>query len=100
MIWLEEKADFRKSMVKFCKGHPGIHSVWIHIDHNHKDITIYTVTTIWDFEPESEIFSGPCSLLPVETTDGYHIEQRVTFLDGDNVEDVLPSGYEQIYPKA
>ena len=49
MIWLEEKANFIKSMVRFCEGHSGIHSAWIRIDHNHKDVTTFTVTKKWDF---------------------------------------------------
>ena len=90
---------FKDNMVDFCKGHPGVHSAWIHIDHNHKDVTVFTVTNKWDFDLESEIFSGPYSALPVKTYDGYYIDQRVTFLeDDDSIEDVLPSGYEQIYP--
>ena len=88
---------FKDNMVNFCKAHPGIHSVWICTDHNHKDITILTVTNNWDFDLEGEIFSGPYSYLPVETADGYYIEQRVTFMNGGNVEDVLSSGFKQIH---
>ncbi len=90
---------FKKYMVDFCKGHPGVHSAWFHIDYNHRNITVFTVTNKWDFELESEIFGGPYGKLPVKTTDGYYIDQRVTFLNGgDSIEDILPSGYEQIYP--
>lgn len=88
--------SFKNRMQKFCKNHPGVHSAWIRIDHNHKNITVFTVTGDWDFDLEGEIFDGPYSNLPVVTTDGYYIEQRVTFLDDGNIEDVLPSGYERI----
>ncbi len=90
---------FKDNMINFCKGHPGVHSAWIRIDHNHKNIPDFTVTNNCDFNLESEVFEGPYSKLPIRTADGYYIEQRVTFLnDGDSIEDVLPSSYEQVYP--
>ncbi len=89
---------FKDNMVAFCKDHPGVHSVWIHTDHNHKEATVLTVTDDWDFDLEGEIFGGPYGALPVETVDGYYIEQRVTFLDEDTIGNVVPSNYEQICP--
>ena len=87
---------FKTNMAAFCNEHPGVHSAWILVDHNHKNITVFTVTGDWDFDLEGEIFSGPYSKLPVVTPEGYYIEQRVSFLDDDNIEDVVPSGYEPI----
>ncbi len=71
---------FKNYMGEFCKNHSGVHSVQLYIDHNHKNVIITTTTDNWDFDLEGEIFSGPYSVFPVETTDGYYIDQRVTFI--------------------
>ena len=92
-------STFKSNLAAFCNEHPNVHSAWINVGHNHKNITVFTITDNWDFDLEGEIFDGPYSELPSVTSDGYYIEQRVSFLNDDNIEDILPSGYMPIFER-
>ncbi|BBO74909.1 hypothetical protein DSCW_23260 [Desulfosarcina widdelii] len=89
-------SDFKTNYRQFCKQEPGVHSVWLKVDNEKKDIIVCTFTDDLDFELENKIYTGPYGTLPV-TYNGYYFDLRVEpFME---THESSPSGSELVYTR-
>jgi hypothetical protein len=90
-------ASLKDKMINFCGKHENIHSSWIKIDGNKKEVAVYIVLNELDFDLEFKIFQEVYIDLPVIFED-YYINPMVSILNGAEIETKVPTGSIQIYP--
>jgi hypothetical protein len=82
----------------FCASNPEIHSAWVSVDHDKKDIVFHTIINELDFELERMIFETSYSKLPVNINN-YYVDPRVSALEGGEIDEIIPTQSTPIYER-
>jgi len=85
--------EFKQAHIGFCKKERAIHSFWVKVDQDKKEVILYTFTDNLNYDLERKIFDGPYSGLP-PTFNGFYLDLRVDPLE---VPDNIYENFELVY---